>query len=135
MLGNVPTGPVTGEVEAPALPTTGGLAAAELSSGPTETVEQRYLREQFAYIRERVRERLIYPPLARRQGWTGQVRVEFTICADGSIEGLKISASSGRALLDQQAMRAVRAAAPFPAPPAPAIVNLPVLFVVDSPHL
>jgi len=97
-----------------------------------ESGEQRYRREQFAYIRQRVLERLVYPPLARRQGWTGQVKVEFTVRADGSIDDLRIVASSGRALLDQQALRAVQAAAPFPAPPTAAAISLPVAFTVES---
>lgn len=100
--------------------------------GPTETVEQRYLREQFTYIRERVMTRLVYPPLARRQGWTGLVKVSFTVCVDGTIEELQIVASSGRALLDQQALRAVQAAVPFPAPPVRASIILPVLFTVET---
>lgn len=99
---------------------------------PSETGEQRYRREQFAYIRQRVLERLVYPPLARRQGWAGQVKVEFTVRADGSIDDVRIVASSGRALLDQQALRAVQAAAPFPAPPVPATLSLPVAFTVES---
>jgi hypothetical protein len=34
---------------------------------------QRYLREQLSFIRERVMARLVYPPLARRQRWSGDV--------------------------------------------------------------
>jgi protein TonB len=100
----------------------------------TEAIEHRYVREQFAYIRERVMERLIYPPLARRQGWQGVVKVGFTVRADGTIEGLQIVTSSGRSLLDQQALQAVQAAAPFPAPPAPAKIVLPVLFAIEAGH-
>jgi protein TonB len=129
---NASTGTVADEDKSPLPSTAGGTVATKPLPGPTETVEQRYLREQFAYIRERVMERLIYPPLARRQGLTGQVRVEFTIRADGSVEGLRIAVSSGRSLLDQQAVRAVQAAAPFPPPPAPASITLPVLFTVES---
>ncbi|MCM2265734.1 MAG: TonB family protein [Desulfuromonadales bacterium] len=129
---NASTDPVVEEDKSPVPSTAVDTVAVKPLPAPAETVEQRYLREQFAYIRERVMERLIYPPLARRQGLTGQVRVEFTICADGSIEGLRIAAGSGRALLDQQAVRAVQAAAPFPPPPAPAMITLPVLFTVES---
>ena len=100
--------------------------------GPTETAEQRYLHDQFVYIRDRVMARLVYPPLARRQGWTGQVKIRFTVCVDGTIEELQVVASSGRALLDQQALRAVQAAVPFPAPPVRASIILPVLFTVET---
>jgi periplasmic protein TonB len=131
MIGTASTGTVVEEDKSPVTSAADDNAMPVPLPGPTETVEQRYLREQFAYIRERVMERLIYPPLARRQGLTGQVRVEFTICADGSVEGLKIAVSSGRSLLDQQAVRAVQAAAPFPSPPAPARITLPVFFTVE----
>jgi protein TonB len=97
-----------------------------------EPVEQRYVREQYAFIRTQVMARLIYPPLARRQGWTGRVGTEFTIRADGQVEDLRIIDSSGRSLLDRQALRAIQAAAPFPAPPAPAIISLPVVFALDA---
>ena len=110
------------------------LHALEQGAAATEAVEHRYVREQFAYIRERVMERLIYPSLARRQGWKGEVKVGFTVRADGTIEGLQVVTSSGRSLLDQQALRAVQAAAPFPAPPAPAKIVLPVLFAIEAVH-
>lgn len=123
---------VAGEVEPLAPPATDAAVAAVPSTGPTEAVEQRYLREQFTYIRDRVMARLVYPSLARRQGWTGQVKVGFTVCVDGTIEDLQIVAGSGRMLLDQQALRAVQAAAPFPPPPVRASIILPVLFAVET---
>jgi protein TonB len=114
--------------------TNSGTHAPGPGTPATETAGQRYLREQFAYIRERVMARLTYPPLARRQGWSGVVRVEFTIRDDGTIEDLRIVTSSGRSLLDRQALRAVQAAAPFPPPPAPAIIDLPVHFAIEAPQ-
>jgi protein TonB len=115
--------------------TSSGIHAPGPGRPATETAGQRYLREQFAYIRERVMARLTYPPLARRQGWGGVVRVEFTIRDDGTIEDLRIATSSGRSLLDRQALRAVQAAAPFPPPPAPASIDLPVHFAIETlPH-
>jgi protein TonB len=134
----MPVATATGQVQQ-ATPVPAALPGAEKVTAGTgrpepavETPEQRYLREQYAYIREQVTARLVYPPLARRQGWSGQVRVEFTVCADGSVEGLKVAASSGRSLFDRQALRAVQAAAPFPAPPAPALIRLPVSFTLGA---
>lgn len=96
-----------------------------------ENAELRYLHEQFDYIRTRVLDRLLYPAVARRQGWRGQVTVSFLVGADGDVENLRIVSSSGHRLLDQQALQAVRAAAPFPPPPTPAIIILPVAFALD----
>jgi protein TonB len=70
--------------------------------------------------------------MARRQGWSGEVEVGFTIRADGTIEHLRVIASSGRALLDRQALLAVQAAVPFAAPPAPAAIVLPIRFALTA---
>lgn len=104
---------------------------AEGQTAAAGSPEQRYVREQFAYIRDKVMQRLSYPPMARRQGWQGTVRVAFTVRADGSIDGLHVDTGSGHLLLDRQALRAVESAAPFPAPPAPAAITLPVLFSLE----
>ncbi len=44
--------------------------------------------------------------------------VAFTLDAEGRLKGLRLAASSGSPVFDREAMRAVRAAAPFPRPPA-----------------
>ena len=43
--------------------------------------------------------------------------VEFSIGADGSLNGVKIAKSSGDAAFDDSVMRAIKRAAPFPPPP------------------
>jgi TonB family protein len=43
--------------------------------------------------------------------------VEFSIGADGSLNGVKIAKSSGDAAFDESVMRAIKRAAPFPPPP------------------
>jgi protein TonB len=131
--GSGPSAAETGVVKTvPAQATAGGDGAEDQKAA--EPPEQRYVREQFAYIRERVMQRLNYPPMARRQGWQGTVRVAFTVRADGSIVGLHVAAGSGHPLLDRQALRAVESAAPFPAPPAAAAITLPVLFSLEPPR-
>jgi periplasmic protein TonB len=44
--------------------------------------------------------------------------VEFSIGADGTLNGVKIAKSSGDAAFDESVLRAIRRAAPFPPPPA-----------------
>jgi periplasmic protein TonB len=59
-----------------------------------------------------------YPELALRYGLQGRLLLEFSILGNGDIESAKIIRSSGSNLLDEEALRAVRAAAPFgPIPP------------------
>ncbi|HEX9878758.1 MAG TPA: energy transducer TonB, partial [Candidatus Binatia bacterium] len=44
--------------------------------------------------------------------------VEFTVLGDGSLSGARLIRSSGFSILDEEALRAVRSAAPFyPIPP------------------
>ncbi len=59
-----------------------------------------------------------YPELALRYGLQGRLLLEFSILGNGDIESAKIVRSSGSNLLDEEALRAVKAAAPFgPIPP------------------
>lgn len=98
------------------------------AEGAPEGMRKRYLREQFASIRDRVMRGLSYPLVARRKGWEGKVLLSFTVAGDGSIGAIKIVQSSGREILDQGAVEAVRKAAPFPRPPVEAEVILPVVY-------
>lgn len=60
-----------------------------------------------------------YPAQARRLRLEGTVLVEVDVARDGSLSGPPvISRSSGHAVLDEEALRMVRAAAPFAALPA-----------------
>lgn len=90
-----------------------------------------YLAVHFGYIRDKVLTRLAYPHQARRMGWGGRVRVSFVILESGAIEELRIEESSGHKVLDRQALRAVEKAAPFPPPPVPASISLPVVFRLE----
>ena len=95
------------------------------------SLRERYLTAHFSYIRDKVFTRLNYPNLARRMGWTGQVKVGFIILENGEIEQLRIEESSGHKVLDRQALQAVEKAAPFPPPPVAADIILPVTFQLE----
>jgi periplasmic protein TonB len=59
-----------------------------------------------------------YPELALRYGLQGRLLLEFSILGNGDLDSAKIVRSSGSNLLDEEALRAVKAAAPFgPIPP------------------
>ncbi|MDR2735185.1 MAG: TonB family protein [Spirochaetota bacterium] len=87
-----------------------------------------YSRRNYLYIQRRIRDKLTYPPQARRAGIQGTTEVGFVIHADGSVSGVRVRASSGHAILDEEAVAAVFAAAPFPKPPASARIAIPVSF-------
>lgn len=54
-----------------------------------------------------------YPPPALRQGVQGRLVVEFRIKQNGRLMGAKLVHSSGYPILDEEAIRAIQAAAPF----------------------
>ena len=56
-----------------------------------------------------------HPPKAARGA--GLAVIAFTLSADGELAELSVARSSGRAAFDRACLAAVRAAAPFPAPP------------------
>lgn len=59
-----------------------------------------------------------YPETALRRGIEGKLVLEFTILGNGGLSGPALVQSSGYKVLDDEAVRAVRAAAPFhPIPP------------------
>jgi protein TonB len=70
-----------------------------------------------------------YPVLARESGIQGQLGMRFIINRDGSLADAKVMRSSGMAILDQEALRAVRDAAPYP--PLPARMEVEQL-VIDA---
>ncbi|MDR2501047.1 MAG: TonB family protein [Treponema sp.] len=92
-------------------------------------LKKAYIRKNFAEIQRRIKDRLRYPAQARRAGVQGAAEVVFTIHQDGTISGLAIQMTSGQALLDQAALEAVAAAAPFrPAPDVQTRLVVPVSF-------
>lgn len=61
---------------------------------------------------------LNYPEQARQQQVYGKLQLSVSIRANGSIESIEVSRSSGHAILDAAAMRIVKLAGPFsPLPP------------------
>lgn len=54
-----------------------------------------------------------YPDVAARAGQQGRLELRFTIRKDGGLEGIRLIKSSGYPILDDEALSAVRLAAPF----------------------
>lgn len=79
---------------------------------PLETKEPQYVT-YFTAIKRSIDANWRYPELALRYGLEGILIVEFEILESGELRGLRLIRSSGSALLDDEAMRAIRSAAPF----------------------
>jgi protein TonB len=87
-----------------------------------------YLKRNYRYLQRRIRDKLVYPAPARRAGIQGVTQVSFTIHEDGRVSAVTILKSSGHSILDEAAMETIYAAAPFPRPPAPARIAIPIAF-------
>ncbi|MGE5220110.1 MAG: energy transducer TonB [Chloroflexota bacterium] len=68
----------------------------------------------FTKLKQLIESQWEYPELALRYGLQGKLSLEFTIGANGQLEGLRLVRSSGSQLLDDEALRAIKAASPFP---------------------
>lgn len=79
---------------------------------PLESKEPQYV-SYFSSIKRSIDAHWKYPELALRYGLQGRLIVEFEIMENGHLEGLRVIRSSGSALLDDEAVRAIRSAAPF----------------------
>lgn len=96
--------------------------------GGDESAEERYLREHFLYIKDRILARIVYPNLARRMGWYGRVLTSFIIHVDGTVSDVRILNSSGFKVLDQNAVSTIQDVAPFPKPPITAKIIIPITY-------
>ena len=89
------------------------------SSGPVSlnTRDPIYV-SYFTKIKQTIEQQWEYPEMALRYGLQGRLFLEFTIGASGHLEQLRMIRSSGSQLLDEEALRAIKAAAPFPPIPS-----------------
>lgn len=65
-------------------------------------------------VRSRIEKRKVYPESAMALGMTGTVEVSYVLDRSGVLQSATVAGSSGYPLLDQAALRAVRAAAYSP---------------------
>ncbi|MDH4163201.1 MAG: energy transducer TonB [Nitrospirota bacterium] len=65
------------------------------------------------WLKIKVESILKYPELAAVSGLQGTLYIKFDIMKDGSLAGLELLKSSGYKILDDEALRAIRNAAPF----------------------
>ena len=83
-------------------------AAPPAVSAPAESTAS--IASRFA---ARVEANKEYPYMAVKRGLTGAVRVTASLSAEGNLESVYITASSGASLLDEAALQAVRNSCPF----------------------
>jgi protein TonB len=89
---------------------------------PLPTLSKEQIKELLTAYAKNARSRIVnrqsMPEEARRLGHSGSVKLKFVVNASGSVDSVEISESSGHSELDEQALSAVRNAAPFGSIPA-----------------
>jgi len=75
---------------------------------------------------------LNYPEQARRRHLYGRLQLSVSIRADGSVESMEVSKSSGQRILDAAAMRIVKLAAPYAPLPANIIKDTDILTITRT---
>lgn len=88
----------------------GARASAPISLNTKDPVYVTY----FNKIKQLIELQWEYPELALRYGLQGRLALEFMIGGNGELEQLRLIRSSGSQVLDEEALRAIKAAAPFP---------------------
>ncbi|MBS1207803.1 MAG: hypothetical protein H6R19_201 [Proteobacteria bacterium] len=91
-------------------------------------------RKYLALLKKAIKAKLIYPQEAKLAGQTGTPVISFRIGIDGQIEpnSLLLRKSSGYPLLDDNALRAARAATPLPPPPSAITLALDIAFAEEK---
>jgi TonB family protein len=86
-----------------------------------DTDDKRYVTYAQA-IKERIAGQWKYPQEARKKKLEGRLVALFSLNKEGDLTRMEITRSSGHEVLDREAERAVRSAAPFP--PFPATITV-----------
>jgi periplasmic protein TonB len=109
---------------------TGNITGAALQ-GMENPGKALYLKKHFLYIRDIIQKNIIYPTLARKMGWQGKVTISFLILPDGGVSEIRIAKSSGKDILDRNAVETVKRVSPFPPPPVKAEITVPVVYALQ----
>ncbi len=76
-------------------------------------------------VKQRIEEVKKYPEWAKEQGIEGTVYLRFVILSDGHCPEIRLLCSSGRKILDEEAIATIKRASPFP--PLPKEINNPFI--------
>ncbi len=95
------------------------------------TAQGRYLSKYFGSIRDMIMMELRYPPIARKNGWSGGVKISFLVCEDGDVRDVRVIDSSGFGVLDRNAIDTVKHVAPFPVALTKTEVIMPITYRLE----
>ena len=95
----------------PSWPAVAHQAAVAAQSPASQSVMTSYAR----MVQEKISKAITYPQAAMRASMAGTVKLKLHILKNGSLDSEVVTESSGNVILDQDAIQAARAAAPFDA--------------------
>ncbi len=90
-----------------------------------------YITANYSYILAHIQRQVVYPQQARMMGISGKAVYSFIIRQDGHIDSLSLVSSAGFNALDAAGLKAIQKSAPFPSPPAPARIKVPIVFALQ----
>ncbi len=104
-------------VERDSLPVEAASPAVEHRLVQQRVIRHREIHADYGWLSDalwhRIEELKRYPAQAKINHWEGKVVVEAVIRDDGEVIGLSIAESSGRTILDQEAMAVMKKASPL----------------------
>jgi periplasmic protein TonB len=92
---------------------------------------QAYISGNFVYIEKLIASQLTYPEKAKELSQQGTLSLSFVIFENGSVDEVKVIKSSGGRLLDDNAVMTVKKSAPYPKPPFPAEIHIPIAYNLE----
>lgn len=101
-----------------AMPDTSALSADAAEWSPMGAANYLTKGDYFDMLRLKIESNKKYPPTAQKRQIEGRVVVGFTLNPAGQVTSAEIVQSSRHSALDRAALNAVKAASPFPRPPA-----------------
>lgn len=96
---------------------------------PLDTKEEKYV-SYFSRIKQQIQLAWIYPPQGSAQKLAGEVTLKFEISRDGNLINLRLINTSGSNVLDMNAIKAVKEAAPYY--PFPATISKKKLSILAT---
>jgi len=106
-------------ISMPDISATPGLNIANWNPGASVEASGHYATSlsYLEMVRLKIERHKKYPGAARVRSIEGRVTIRFVITPDGGVRAVQLAKTSRHSALDKAALRAVRAAAPFPKPP------------------
>lgn len=98
---------------------------------PPLNIEKEFLNAHLGEIRGLLVQNLKYPKIAQKLKMQGEVRIAFSLDADGSVENVKVVESSGFEILDEDAVSLIeKTASKFPKPSKSVRITVPLSYVL-----